>query len=100
MLAIQTLLSDENDKLETLFSLVCMLGNRPMIVFCNHREAVERTSSLLKDRGIYNEFYHGAMEQQQRDSALGKFRNGTVSVLVTTDLAARGLDNPLSFAKQ
>ncbi|MGH2565856.1 MAG: DbpA RNA binding domain-containing protein, partial [Ginsengibacter sp.] len=35
-----------------------------------------------------------AMEQQRRDSALCKFRNGTVNVLVTTDLASRGLDIP------
>ena len=39
-------------------------------------------------------FYHGAMEQQERDSALCKFRNGSSNVLVTTDLAARGLDIP------
>ena len=44
--------------------------------------------------GIVNEFYHGALEQQERDSALCKFRNGTVNVLVTTDLASRGLDIP------
>jgi ATP-independent RNA helicase DbpA len=63
-------------------------------VFCNHRESVERCSKLLSDKGIYNEFYHGAMEQQERDSALCKFRNGSTDVLVTTDLAARGLDIP------
>jgi superfamily II DNA/RNA helicase len=68
------------------------LGNRSTIVFCNHREAVERTSNLLSEKGIYNEFYHGGMEQQERDSALSKFRNGTTNVLVTTDLASRGLD--------
>ena len=93
-LAIQTILSDDKDKLETLFRLICMLGNRSMIIFCNHRESVERTSTLLKSKGIINEFYHGAMEQQERDSALCKFRNGTVNVLITTDLAARGLDIP------
>jgi ATP-independent RNA helicase DbpA len=49
---------------------------------------------MLKDKGIVNEFYHGAMEQHERDSALCKFRNGTTNVLVTTDLAARGLDIP------
>ena len=65
-----------------------------MIVFCNHRESVERTSDLLTQKGIVNEFYHGAMEQQERDSALCKFRNGTTNVLVTTDLASRGLDIP------
>ncbi|NCU04605.1 MAG: ATP-dependent helicase, partial [Chitinophagaceae bacterium] len=91
-LAIQTLQSEEKDKIETLFRLICMLGNRSTIVFCNHREAVERTSALLKERDIVNVFYHGAMEQRDRDAALCKFRNGTSNVLVTTDLAARGLD--------
>lgn len=91
-LAIKTLLSPEKDKLNTLFRLICMLGNRSTIVFCNHREAVERTSALLKEKDILNVYYHGAMEQQERDAALCKFRNGTSNVLVTTDLAARGLD--------
>jgi superfamily II DNA/RNA helicase len=91
-LEIKTVLSPEKDKSETLFKLICYLGNRSTIVFCNHREAVERTSNLLSEKGIYNEFYHGGMEQQQRDSALSKFRNGTTNVLVTTDLASRGLD--------
>ncbi|MEO9146864.1 MAG: DEAD/DEAH box helicase [Ginsengibacter sp.] len=91
-LAIKSVFSPDKDKSETLFKLMCFLGNRSTIVFCNHREAVERTSNLLSEKGIYNEFYHGGMEQQQRDSALSKFRNGTTNVLVTTDLASRGLD--------
>jgi superfamily II DNA/RNA helicase len=91
-LAIKTVFSDDKDKSNTLFKLMCYLGNRSTIVFCNHREAVERTSQLLYEKGIYNEFYHGGMEQQERDSALSKFRNGTTNVLVTTDLASRGLD--------
>ncbi|MGN6566535.1 MAG: DEAD/DEAH box helicase [Flavipsychrobacter sp.] len=94
VLAIQSIHSPEKDKVDTLFRLICFLGNRSMIVFCNHREAVERTSKLLKEKGIVNEFYHGAMEQRDRDSALSKFRNGSVNVLVTTDIAARGLDIP------
>ena len=93
-LAIQVVHADDRDKIDTLFNLICFLGNRSMIVFCNHRESVERTSSLLKEKGIVNEFYHGALEQRERDSALAKFRNGSVNVLVTTDIAARGLDIP------
>ncbi len=93
-LAIKMVPSGDKDKSITLFKLICSLGNRSTIVFCNHREAVERTSALLSDKGIYNEFYHGGMEQQERDSALCKFRNGTTNVLVTTDLASRGLDIP------
>ena len=57
-------------------------------------ESVERTSLLLKDKGIVNVFYHGGMEQQERESAMCKFKNGTANVLVTTDLASRGLDIP------
>lgn len=93
-LAIQTVQSPDKDKLETLFKLICFLGNRSAIIFCNHRESVERTSEYLKEKGIINVFYHGALEQPERDSALCKFRNGTSNVLVTTDLAARGLDIP------
>lgn len=91
-LTIQSLQSDGKDKLETLFRLLCMLGNRSTIIFCNHRESVERTSKFLKEKDIINEFYHGALEQPERDAALCKFRNGTSNVLVTTDLASRGLD--------
>ncbi len=93
-LTVNTVLSDEKDKSDTLFKLICFLGNRSTIIFCNHREAVERTSDILSQKGINNEYYHGALEQQQRDTALCKFRNGSTNVLVTTDLASRGLDIP------
>ncbi len=93
-LAVKTIQSDQKDKLETLFKLICFLGNRSTIVFCNHRESVERVNEYLKEKTITNVFYHGAMEQQERDSALFKFRSGASNVLVTTDLAARGLDIP------
>jgi superfamily II DNA/RNA helicase len=93
-LAIKKVLSPVNDKADTLFKLICFLGNRSTIVFCNHREAVERTANLIKEKGITNVYYHGAMEQRDRDVALSKFRNGSVNVLITTDLAARGLDIP------
>ncbi len=93
-LIVQKVFSDDSDKIDILVKLICYLGNRPIIVFCNHRESVNRTSDLLKQKGIINEFYHGALEQQERDSALCKFKNGTANVLITTDLASRGLDIP------
>jgi superfamily II DNA/RNA helicase len=93
-LAVQMVWSDDKDKSNTLFNLICALGNRSTIVFCNQREFVESASHFLKEKGIVNVFYHGAMEQRDRDSALCKFRNGSANVLVTTDLAARGLDIP------
>ena len=93
-LAVQYVRCPDMDKPAALFSLICALGNRSTIVFCNQRELVEQASHFLKDKGIVNVFYHGAMEQQERDVALCKFRNGTSNLLVTTDLAARGLDIP------
>jgi superfamily II DNA/RNA helicase len=93
-LTVQQVFSPDKDKIETLFRLICRIGDRSAVVFCNHRESVERVSDLLKDKGIVNVFYHGALEQPERDSALAKFRNGSSNVLVTTDLAARGLDVP------
>jgi superfamily II DNA/RNA helicase len=93
-LGIKRVISDDKDKAPVLFRLLCFIGNKPTVVFCNHRESVERTSAYLKEKGISNEFYHGGMEQQERDSALCKFRNGTANFLITTDLASRGLDIP------
>ena len=93
-LAIQSVTSEDDDKLDTLFRLICHLGNRSTIVFCNHRDTVEETSLMLRNKGIISTYYHGALEQRDREVALAKFRNGSVNVLVTTDLASRGLDIP------
>lgn len=82
------------DKLETLFSLICKIGGRPVLVFCNHREAVERISDLLYEKGLSHDVFHGGMEQHDRELALLKFRNGSHNLLITTDLASRGLDIP------
>ena len=91
-LTIKIVHSPDNDKLETLFKLICYLKNTSTIIFCNHRDAVERTSNYLSDKGIVNVFYHGGMEQHDREVALVKFKNTSSDVLVTTDLASRGLD--------
>jgi superfamily II DNA/RNA helicase len=94
ILSFKKVISPKKDKIDTLFNLLCYIGDRSSIIFCNHREAVERTSELLSEKGIINTWYHGAMEQQEREMALAKFRNGSINFLVTTDLAARGLDIP------
>jgi len=91
-LRIHSVFSDENDKIDALFILLCSFKDTTTIVFCNHRDAVERTHQLLADKGILTVFYHGGMEQIDRETALCKFRNGTSNILITTDLASRGLD--------
>lgn len=86
--------SPQKDKLDTLYDLLCSLGDVQSIVFLNHRDAVERVGQFLRSRQCACDIYHGAMEQDHRERALFKFSNGTSNVLVATDLASRGLDMP------
>ena len=93
-LHLYKVVSPVKDKLETLFRLLCCIGNESTLVFCNHRESVERVGEYLRKMKMYCEVFHGGMEQDERERALYKFRNGSCPVLVSTDLAARGLDIP------
>lgn len=93
-LTIKSVISTSKDKIDRLFELLCYLGSEPTIVFCNHREAVERTADLLTEKGIEAAFFHGGMEQADREKTLLQFRNGSIVFLVASDLAARGLDIP------
>ncbi|WP_247231287.1 DEAD/DEAH box helicase [Telluribacter sp. SYSU D00476] len=93
-LLLKAVRSESTEKPETLFSLICKIGNKATLVFCNHREAVERISELLWNRGLEHDIFHGGMEQPDRERALLKFRNGSHRLLITTDLASRGLDIP------
>ncbi len=93
-LKVKIIRSASTDKLDSLFGLICKLGNAPTLIFCNHREAVERISELLRRKGLGHDVFHGGLEQDERQRALIKFRNGSHKWLVTTDLAARGLDIP------
>ena len=93
-LIIKTILSPERDKLETLVKALAYIGDKPGIVFCSFKDALDRVSDYLTENHIHHECFHGGMEQFDRERALIKFRNGTSHILLATDLAARGLDIP------
>ena len=93
-LKLMKVLSPSKDKIDTLYNLLCSLGSSSSIVFCNHRDAVDRVHKLLAEKKLFAERFHGGMEQPDRERALYKFRNGSCHVLISTDLAARGLDIP------
>jgi len=93
-LSVKLVQSTEKDKVNTLFQLICGLKSEAALVFCNHRDAAERISETLNKKGIYATYYHGGMDQEERERALIQFRNGSINYLITTDLAARGLDIP------
>lgn len=81
-------------KLEWLFKLVCKIGMEKVLIFCNHREAVDHIQRLLIGKGIECINYHGGLDQYDRELAIIKIKNGSEHILVTTDLGARGLDIP------
>lgn len=89
-----TVKSLEKDKLATLYKLLCSFGDRSSIVFLNYRDSVERTADYLAGRGFSVSSFHGGMDQRLREAALYRFSNGSANVLVSTDLASRGLDIP------
>ncbi len=82
------------DKLSALLLLIGKLGSQSKIIFCNHRDAVERIGELLDSRNVDHGIYHGGLDQIDREKVLIKLRNGSINCLLTTDLASRGLDIP------
>lgn len=94
LLKVRTVNSPSKDKLESLFELLVHIGNKPGIIFCNFRDSIERVSEFLSEKNMPHGCFHGGMEQQDRERALIKFRNGTHRIIIATDLAARGIDIP------
>ena len=91
-LTVHLVRSPEKDKLHTLRALLCHLGTESSMVFVNYRESVERVAAYLKQEGFSISAFHGGMEQRDRERALYRFAGGAALTLVSTDLAARGLD--------
>ncbi|MFZ4456440.1 MAG: DEAD/DEAH box helicase [Bacteroidales bacterium] len=93
-LSTYTIKGENNDKMDLLYKTICHLGNESTLVFCTQREGVEKVAAYLRERKVPNEFFHGGLEQPDRERALSKFRNGSCTIFVSTDLASRGLDIP------
>ena len=87
-----TITTTPDKRLEKLFSLLCSFGGEPAIVFCNFRETVDEVYRYLTKNSLHCVAYNGAMEQKARELALYRFTSGCSNILVSTDLAARGLD--------
>ncbi|EGU33910.1 ATP-dependent RNA helicase DbpA [Vibrio ichthyoenteri ATCC 700023] len=80
---------DRDEALETL-----LMAHRPesSVVFCNTKKEVMAVADELHNRGFSVIELHGDLEQRERDQALTMFANKSISILVATDVAARGLD--------
>jgi superfamily II DNA/RNA helicase len=93
-LTIKSVNAKGMDKMDALMLLIGKLGDQSKIIFCNHRDAVERISQHLDKLKIPHGVYHGGLDQIEREKVLIKLKNGSIHLMISTDLASRGLDIP------
>jgi ATP-dependent RNA helicase DeaD len=82
----------ERQKFDTLCRLIDMEAPELAIIFGRTKRRVDELAEGLQKRGYTAEGLHGDLSQNQRDNVMRKFRDGSIDVLVATDVAARGLD--------
>ncbi len=85
---------NSRNKKDTLRGLLKTETVQNAIIFCNRKRDVSTLHDSLKRYGINIAQLHGDMEQPERTKVLENFKNGTVQILVASDVAARGLDIP------
>ena len=83
---------DNGRKRALLQRLILDLDIAQVIVFCNTKQSVDQVNRELNRRGISAQAIHGDKSQQTRLETLSQFKEGSLRVLVATDVAARGLD--------
>ena len=82
----------ENDKFSKLSSILTQTGFAKVLIFSETKRDVEKLTTLLINGGFKAESIHGDKRQGQRQRALNQFKNNEITILVATDVAARGLD--------
>lgn len=82
----------KEDRIESVARVLGHYRPESTLVFCNTRIECQEVADVLVQRGFSALAIHGDLEQRERDQVLVRFANKSVSVLVATDVAARGLD--------
>jgi ATP-independent RNA helicase DbpA len=82
----------EEDRLHTVGLLLDHVRPARTLAFCNTKQQCRDLVAVLRAQGLVALELHGDLEQRDRDQVLVQFSNGSASVLVATDIAARGLD--------
>ncbi len=80
------------DKFEALCRIIDVEADFYGLIFCRTRRDVDSIADGLLDRGYTVDKMHGDISQAQREKTLQNFRRGTISILIATDVAARGID--------
>ena len=84
--------NSEEQRLQAIQLLLCQHRPTSSVIFCNTKRETQDVAQGLADAGFQVIALHGDLEQRERDQALVQFANKSISVLVATDVAARGLD--------
>ena len=79
-------------KVEVMTRLIDTHDIKSLLVFCNTKRKVDEIVEDLQLRGYASEGLHGDLRQQQRNNVMSKFKAGVTTILVATDVAARGID--------
>jgi ATP-dependent RNA helicase DeaD len=79
-------------KLEALTRILDLEDPASALIFCRTKLEVDEVTQALQGRGYPSEALHGDLSQQMRDRVMARFRAGTATLMVATDVAARGLD--------
>lgn len=82
----------KDEKTKTLISLLKHYQPESSLVFCNQKLQCQQLADELKQSGFHALALHGDLEQFERDQVLVQFANNSTSILIATDVAARGLD--------
>jgi len=82
----------QQDRLQALQLLLMKFCPESTLVFCNTKNSVRDVTNFLKDKGFAAIAMHGDLDQKDRDQNLIRFTNRSATVMVATDVAARGLD--------
>lgn len=80
------------DKFDGLTRLIDAYNVNLALIFCNTKKSVDYVAKHLRKMDFPVDSLHGDMTQKARDKVMNKFKNGNISILVATDVAARGLD--------
>lgn len=84
----------ESEKLEVLMRVIEITDDFYGLVFCRTKVQCDHVGAQLIDRGYNAEVLHGDLSQKQREIIIRKMRAHMISILVATDVAARGIDLP------
>lgn len=82
----------DRQKFDVISRLIDIQAPELAIIFCRTKRRVDEISEALSKRGYSAEAIHGDLSQSKREIVLRQFKEGTIEILVATDVAARGLD--------